>query len=102
MRPVLLRSEESPGDDIEMIRAGAIGVSVEVLRRTATDNHDDLGFYGGHSSPLELSVDVVVGAEDAESAVAHVVDVDASGVVFVRVLTGPAEAHLELIGPRPA
>lgn len=45
---------------------------------------------------------VVVGAEDADSAVAHVVNVDASGVVLVRVLPGPAEAHLELIGPRPA
>lgn len=45
---------------------------------------------------------VIVGAEDAESAVAHVVDIDSSGVVLVRVLPGPAEAHLELIGPRPA
>lgn len=45
---------------------------------------------------------VVVGAEDAESAVAHVVEVAPKGVVLVRVLPGPVDAHLELIGPRPA
>ena len=33
---------------------------------------------------------------------AHVVEVGPTGVVLVRVLPGPVDAHLELIGPRPA
>lgn len=40
---------------------------------------------------------VVVGAEDAEPAVAEVVEVRDDGVVLVRVLDGPASAHLDLI-----
>jgi hypothetical protein len=46
---------------------------------------------------LEVGAFVIVGADDAEPAVAEVVEVRAEGVVLVRVLTGPASAHLELL-----
>lgn len=45
---------------------------------------------------------LVVGDEDAEAAVAQVVEVKADGVILLRVLPGPVHAHLALIGPRPA
>jgi hypothetical protein len=40
---------------------------------------------------------VIVGAEDAEPAVAEIVEVRPDGVVLVRVLPGPAEAHMDLV-----
>jgi hypothetical protein len=46
---------------------------------------------------LEVGVFVEVGAEDAEPAVAEVVDLRAGGVVWLRVLPGPASDHLELL-----
>ncbi len=45
---------------------------------------------------------LVVGDYDAEPAVAQVVEVKPDGVVLLRVLPGPAEAHRSLVGPRPA
>lgn len=44
---------------------------------------------------------VVVGNEDADPAVALVVSVEPNGVVLLRILPGPAEAHA-LIQPRPS
>jgi hypothetical protein len=46
---------------------------------------------------LEVGVFVVVGADDAEPAVAEVVELRADRVVLVRVLPGPASDHLELL-----
>jgi len=48
---------------------------------------------------LELTAGeyLVVGAEDAEPAVAEVVDVRPDGVVLLRVLDGPATDHLSLV-----
>jgi hypothetical protein len=40
---------------------------------------------------------VIVGAEDAETAVAEIVEVRDDGVVMVRVLPGPAVDHLDLV-----
>lgn len=40
---------------------------------------------------------LIVGAEDAESAVAEVVEVRENGIALLRVLTGPAEDHLSLV-----
>lgn len=45
---------------------------------------------------------LVVGDEDADPAVAQVVDVRATGVVLLRVLPGHAEQHLDLLGPSSA
>lgn len=60
MRPVLLRSEEPPGDAVAMVRAGTNGVTSEVLRRTATDNYDDHGYYGvSLFAALDLDVDAL-------------------------------------------
>jgi hypothetical protein len=42
---------------------------------------------------------IVVGAEDAESAVAKVVESEGTGVVLVRVLPGSVETRLEVPGP---
>jgi hypothetical protein len=53
-----------------------------------------------------LGVDVragsflVVGAEDAELAVAQVVEVDDHGVAMVRVLPGPVDDHCHLLSSR--
>lgn len=46
---------------------------------------------------LEVGAFVVVGADDAELAVAEVVEVRADGVVLLRVLPGPASDHPELL-----
>ena len=51
---------------------------------------------------LHMGAFVVVGNEESDLAVAEVVDVDPSGVVLVRVLPGPAEDHLDLVGSRAA
>lgn len=51
---------------------------------------------------LEVGAFVVVGAEDAEPAVAEVVDVRAKGIVLLRVLPGPASDHLELLSAERA
>lgn len=45
---------------------------------------------------------VIVGDVDADPAVAHVVDVRANGVVLLRILTGHADQHLDLLGRSPA
>jgi len=45
---------------------------------------------------------VVVGDEDADPAVAEVVEVKANGVVLLRVLPGHADQHLDLLGRTPA
>jgi hypothetical protein len=51
---------------------------------------------------LEVGAHVVVGADDAEPAVAEVVDVRADGVVLVRVLSGPASSHQGLLSAERA
>ena len=51
---------------------------------------------------LKVGAFIVVGADDAEPAVAEVVDVRADGVVLVRVLPGPASDHLELLSAERA
>ena len=50
---------------------------------------------------LTLGAHLVVGNEEADSAVAEVVSIDEDGIVLVRVLPGPAADHLHLVpGPR--
>jgi hypothetical protein len=44
---------------------------------------------------------VIVGNEDAESAVAEVASIDDRGIVLVRVLPGPAEDHLHWLPRDP-
>jgi hypothetical protein len=51
---------------------------------------------------LEVGAYVVVGADDAELAVAEVVEVRPDGVVLLRVLPGPASDHLELLSAERA
>lgn len=45
---------------------------------------------------------IVVGDEDVDPAVAHIVDVNPDGVTLLRVLPGHADAHRELLGNQPA
>ena len=45
---------------------------------------------------------IVVGNEEADPAVAEVVQVGPNGLVLVRVLKGPAEEHLDLVSPSSA
>jgi hypothetical protein len=45
---------------------------------------------------------LIVGDEDADPAVAQVVEIRDDGTVLLRVLPGHAEQHLALIGPQPA
>ena len=51
---------------------------------------------------LEVGAFVVVGADDAEPAVAEVVEVRDDGIVMLRVLPGPASDHLELLSAERA
>ena len=45
---------------------------------------------------------IVVGNEEADPAVAEVVQVGPDGLVLVRTLPGSAEEHLDLVGRRSA
>jgi hypothetical protein len=47
---------------------------------------------------LVVGEHVVVGSDEADPAVAEVVQVGPEGLVLVRVLPGPAQAHLDLVG----
>ena len=66
------------------------------------------GLTYGHVDDTASGVDVIpdryliVGDYDADPGVAEVVEVKANGTVLLRVLPGPASAHLELVGHRPA
>jgi hypothetical protein len=51
---------------------------------------------------LVVGEHIVVGNEEAEPAVAEVVQVGPDGLVLVRVLPGPAEEHLDLVVGRTA
>ena len=51
---------------------------------------------------LVVGEHVVVGNEEAEPAVAEVIQVGPDGLVLVRVLPGPADEHLDLVVPRAA
>lgn len=52
--------------------------------------------------PLDLraGMHLVVGNEEADPAVAEVVAVEPDGVVLVRVLPGPVDDHVALLGHR--
>jgi hypothetical protein len=45
---------------------------------------------------------LVVGDEDADPAVAQVIEVKDDGTVLLRVLPGHAEQHARLVSPQPA
>jgi hypothetical protein len=47
---------------------------------------------------LRTGMHLVVGNEEADSAVAEVVEVLDDGTALVRVLPGPADRHLHLVG----
>lgn len=64
------------------------GLTPTLLRYAAPDADIRVGRY------------VLVGAEDADLAVAEVVEVDERSVVMVRVLPGPADDHRQLLGSR--
>ena len=54
--------------------------------------------------PIDLRVGgyIVVGNEEADSAVAEVVSIDDRGILLLRVLPGPADDHRDLLGDRAA
>ena len=54
------------------------------------------------ASQIEVGRYVIVGDHDADPAVAQVIEIKANGVVLLKVLPGHAEAHLALVGTRPA
>jgi hypothetical protein len=51
---------------------------------------------------LEAGMFVAVGDEDADPAVAEVVQVKSDGIVLLRVLPGHADAHRHLLHPQTA
>ena len=58
-----------------------------------------------HASPgttLEAGMFVLVGSDDSDVAVARVVSVESDGLVYTRVLPGPASEHLHLVGATSA
>jgi hypothetical protein len=66
------------------------------------------GLTYGHLDDASPGVDVtaggylVVGDEDADPAVAQVIDIKGDGTVLLRVLPGHADQHASLTGSRPA
>jgi hypothetical protein len=58
--------------------------------------------YASAGADIRVGRYVLVGAEDADLAVAEVVEIDDRGVVMVRVLPGPADDHRHLLGSRAA
>jgi len=58
-----------------------------------------------HARPditLEAGMHVLVGSDDSELAVARVVSSQSDGLVYTRVLPGPASEHLHLLGATSA
>jgi hypothetical protein len=54
-----------------------------------------------HARPgvsLDAGTYVLVGNEHSDLAVARVVSVESDGLVYARVLAGPASEHLHLVG----
>ena len=51
---------------------------------------------------LEAGTYVLVGSDDSELAVARVVSVEPDGLVYTRVLPGPASEHVHLLGASSA
>ncbi len=49
---------------------------------------------------LQPGQHVVVGNEEADAAVAEVIEISADGTVLVSVLPGPADQHLHLVSDR--
>ena len=45
---------------------------------------------------------LIIGDDDADPAVAQVVEVKDDGTVLLRVLPGHADQHATLVGPQPA
>ncbi len=45
---------------------------------------------------------LIIGDDDADPAVAQVVEVKDDGTVLLRVLPGHADQHTTLVGPQPA
>jgi hypothetical protein len=70
---------------------------IDYQARSANGLTPTLARFARTGVTLEVGAFVVVGADDAEPAVAEVVEVRADGVVLVRVLPGPASAHLKLL-----
>ena len=46
---------------------------------------------------VEAGRHLIVGSDDSELAVAKVISVGAKGIVYVKVLPGPASEHLHLV-----
>jgi len=58
-----------------------------------------------HARPgtsLEAGTYVLVGSDDSDVAVARVVSVEPDGLVYTRVLPGPASEHVHLLGASSA
>ena len=54
-----------------------------------------------HARPgvkVEAGCHLLVGSDDSELAVARVVSVEPNGLVYTRVLPGPASEHLDRLG----
>lgn len=55
-----------------------------------------------HGTEIRVGLYVIVGDDDADPAVAQVVEVKDDGTVLLRVLPGHADQHVALVGPQPA
>ena len=58
-----------------------------------------------HARPgvtVEAGTYLLVGSDDSELAVARIVSVEPDGIVYTRVLPGPAREHLHLLGSSAA
>lgn len=51
---------------------------------------------------VEAGTYLLVGSDDSELAVARIVSVEPDGIVYTRVLPGPAREHLHLLGSSAA
>lgn len=49
---------------------------------------------------LRAGSHIVVGNEEADPAVAKIIEVHADGTILVSVLPGPVDTHLHLVGDR--
>lgn len=88
---MMMSAEHSPWDLwIDYTRREPSGLTPTLLR------------YASPGAEIVVGQFVLVGSEDAESAVAEIVDIDERGVVMVRVLPGPADEHRHLLTGRAA
>jgi hypothetical protein len=75
---------------------------IDFHTRDTDDFTSTLLEYARPGIAVEVGTYLLVGSDDSELAVARIVSVEPNGLVYTRVLPGPASEHLHLLGASSA